>query len=191
MMYFVTGASGSGKTTALPGLADALPEIDWHDFDDVGVPLPCPREWRPLTTEHWLRLGIANQQEGRETGIAGGAVMGEILACPSAPQIRAIHIAFLDCHDIVRMDRITQRGETPTQELLSWAAWQRVHVVEPQWRQDVICNVPLPEMRWERWMDWRRGDPRWQAEVIDTSSLTPQQVAGAIAGWIAERRGAA
>lgn len=189
MLFFVTGASGSGKSASLPGLRAGLPEIDWHDFDERGVPVPCPRGWRPQTTEHWLQLGLQNQRHGRATGIVGGAVLGEILACPSAPQVDGIHVAFLDCHDLVRLDRLWQRGrEEPTQDMLSWAAWQRVHVVEPQWRQDVICSVPLPEMRWERWTGLQRGDPRWRAKVIDTSELTIDAVAQQLLAWIEAKR---
>jgi hypothetical protein len=32
MMFFVTGASGSGKSAGLPGLRAALPTMDWRDF---------------------------------------------------------------------------------------------------------------------------------------------------------------
>jgi predicted ATPase len=39
LMFFLTGASGSGKSASLPGLRAALPGIDWRDFDEFGVPL--------------------------------------------------------------------------------------------------------------------------------------------------------
>jgi hypothetical protein len=32
--------------------------------------------------------------------------------------------------------------------MLSWAAWQRVHAIDPQWQRDVICRVALDEMPW-------------------------------------------
>ena len=81
--------------------------------------------------------------------------MGEILACPSAPHIDKIHVALLDCHDVARLDRLWSRG-TPgaTQEMLSWAAWQRIYTVDPQWREmeglsykdvaDIIVSRPEP-----------------------------------------------
>jgi hypothetical protein len=84
MIFFLTGASGSGKSASLPGLRAALPSIDWRDFDEFGVPSPCPREWRPQTTERWVKVALENQRLGKNTGIAGGAIMGEVLACPSA-----------------------------------------------------------------------------------------------------------
>jgi hypothetical protein len=125
-MFFLTGASGSGKSASLPGLRAALPEMDWRDFDEFGVPSPCPPEWRPLTTERWIQVALENKQRGKDTGIVGGAILGEILACPSAPHIDEIHVALLDCHDVVRLDRLRKRGtHGATQDMLSWAAWQR------------------------------------------------------------------
>jgi hypothetical protein len=96
MMFFVTGASGSGKSACLPGLRAALPRMDWHDFDEFGVPSPCPHGWRARTTECWLQVGIKNQERGQDTGVVGGAIMGEILARPSTPRIGNIRVSLLD-----------------------------------------------------------------------------------------------
>ena len=184
MMFFVTGASGSGKSACLPGLRAAFPEMDWRDFDEFGVPSPCPGEWRAQTTERWLQLALNNQNHGQDTGLVGGAIMGEILACPSAPQMD-IRVALLDCHDVVRLDRLRMRGtHGATQEMLSWAAWQRVHAVNPEWRQDVICSAGLGGMHWERWTGWSRGDPRWRVHVVDTTKLRIDQVVERIVSWV-------
>jgi len=55
--------------------------------------------------------------------------------------------------------------------MLSSAAWQRVHAVDPQWRQDVISSAQVDAMRWERWINWQRGDPRWRVHVLDSTNL--------------------
>ena len=68
--------------------------------------------------------------------------------------------------------------------MLSWAAWQRVHAVDPQWRQDVICGAALDEMRWDRWTSWHRGDPRWCVHVIDTTQLAISEVVDRIVSWV-------
>jgi hypothetical protein len=184
-MFFLTGASGSGKSASLPGLRAALPRMDWRDFDDFGVPSPCPPEWRPLTTERWIQAAIENKQRGKDTGIVGGAIMGEIMACPSAHPIDEIRVALLDCHDVVRLDRLRKRGTHGiTQDMVSWAAWQRVHAVDPQWRQDVICDRQLDAMRWERWTNWQRGDPRWRVHVLDSTNLTIGQILDRIVAWV-------
>jgi hypothetical protein len=113
---------------------------------DPNVP-PCCHYWHyapqrsevnsrnPHGWERWLTVALDNQEGGQDTGVVGGAIMGEILACPSAPQLANIHVTLLDCHDVVRLDRLRMRARHgATQEMLSWAAWQRVHAIDPQWR---------------------------------------------------------
>ena len=102
-------------------------------------------------------MALENQRHGKDTGIVGGAILGEILACPSAPELDGVRAALLDCHDVVRLDRLRRRGGGATQDMLSWAAWQRVHAVDPPWRQDVICHADPDFMQWERWIGWQRG----------------------------------
>src|SRR5262245_3763930 len=106
----------------------------------------------------------------------------------SAPRIE-IRVALLDCQDVVRLDRLRMRGaHGAMQEMLLWAAWQRVHAVDPQWRQDVICSAQLDEMRWERWTSWQRGDPRWRVQTIDTTELSIDKVVERIASWVRAER---
>src|SRR5713101_2643512 len=147
MLLLVTGASGSGKSACLPGLRQVLPDIEWHDFDEVGVPASCTSEWCQRTTEHWLAEAIRHEQRRLSMSVVGGAILGEVLACPSAPEVKSIHVALLDCHDWTRIDRLRKRGtHGATQDMLNWAAWQRMHAIDPQWRPDVICNGCYPPM---------------------------------------------
>lgn len=190
MIFFVTGASGSGKTACMADLARLLPGVAVHDFDEVGVPAAPDKAWRQESTERWLRRGIAHGREGRDLTVCGGAIPGEILACPSAPEAGPLAICLLDCGDVVRIDRLRARGTHGcTQEMLSWAAWQRVHAVDPGWRPDVIRDGAAPGMRWDRWEGWRRGDPRWRVTTIDTTRLTVAEAAGEIAHWVLGQRG--
>jgi hypothetical protein len=43
--------------------------------------------------------------------------------------------------------RLTAGLSEATQRLIGVRA-QRVHAIDPQWRQDVICGAALDEMRW-------------------------------------------
>ncbi len=46
-LYFVAGASGSGKTAIQSDLADVLGgDINVYDFDDIGVPEGADNKWR-------------------------------------------------------------------------------------------------------------------------------------------------
>jgi hypothetical protein len=185
MLLFVTGASGSGKSACLPHLRRNLPNLAVYNFDSIGVPPDADAAWRQRTTEHWLQRALEHQAEELDTIVCGNAILGEILACPSAPEVEHIAVCLLDCYDVVRIDRIRARGTYgDTQDMLNWAAWQRMHAVDPQWRQDIIKENGVPEMQWERWSTWQRGDPRWQTWVLDTTDLAVEQVAKEISTWV-------
>lgn len=63
-----------------------------------------------------------------------------------------------------------------------------MHAVDPQWRPDVIQDGSAPEMCWDRWHDWQRGDPRWDIWVLDTTELSVETVAEHIAAWVCTKR---
>jgi len=180
------GASGSGKPACLPGLRTCLPDIDWRDFDDFPSK-PTSTADRQRASECWLQEARQNQERRVDTGIVGTVVFGEMLACPSAEKIEGIHAILLDCYDVTRIDRILARnadGFYASQEMLCWAAWQRMHGVDPQWRQDVIQAEGAEEMHWERWRHWKRGDPRWRVESLDNTDLTIQDTVDAVVKWV-------
>ncbi len=195
MLFIIGGASGSGKTSCLPGLRHALPEIDWHEFDERGVPAPpIPSDWRITTTESWLRIAIANQKANKDTAIIGGAVYGEVLACPSYPEIDAAAYCLLDCGDPVRIDRIRSRDQgrdSASQEMLNWAAWLRMHASDPTWRPDVIQKraASAATMHFDRWQNWEKGDSRWRVADIDNSDLSIAETVDELVYWLnGERR---
>jgi len=46
-LYFISGASGSGKTAVMPYLKELLGDgIAVDDFDDIGVPEGANKKWR-------------------------------------------------------------------------------------------------------------------------------------------------
>lgn len=185
MLFFVTGASGSGKTACIPGLRKRFPEFDIHDFDERDVPVDAGTRWRQQQTEYWINKGIENQRLGKDTVICGGAVFGEILACPSIQQIDDLAVCLLDCSDSVRVDRMRRLGtDEPTMEMLSWAAWLRVHAVDPTWCPEVIMQDSYDLMNWDNWRGWSRGDPRWREPIIDTTGKKIDQITAAVARWI-------
>ncbi len=186
MLYFITGAEGSGKSACLLPLRRKFPLIAWYDFDEVGVPSFPTTAWRQRTTNFWVERALHHQHEQKDTGICGQAVLGEILACPSAPLINSIAVCFLDCGDLVRVDRMRAQGRTRVcQAQLNWASWQRMHIQDPQWEPDTIRDQAEPWLLWERWQDFQQGDPRWSAWVLDTTALSLSQVIDKISVWMA------
>ena len=137
-----------------------------------------------------LRIGLQHQAEGLDTVVCGNAIPGETLACPSALQLRGFGFCLLDCYDVVRIDRLRKRGPgCDTMEMLCWAAWQRMHAVDPQWRPDVIREGAAGEMQWDRWQECQRGDARWpKVWRLDTTDLTIDQVVMQLSAWIDRTR---
>jgi hypothetical protein len=173
----------------MPHLRRLLSQVVLYDFDAVGVPPRAGAPWRQQTTKYWLRQALVHQAEARDTLVCGGALLGEILACPSAPQVNGIAVCLLDCADVIRIDRLRARGMPgATQDMLNWAAWQRLHAVEPQWHLEVIQRQRAPGMQWARWAAWQRGDPSWQVWVLDTTTLSLDEVAERIASWVHEQQ---
>jgi hypothetical protein len=171
-------------------LQDRFPDMVWCDFERDGIPSGAGTAWRQHKTEYWVQQALQDQAQGRDVGICGGCIMGEILACPSAPQLEGMAVGLLECSDvIVRANRLRARAAGGlTQEILNWAAWQRMHAEDPQWRQDVIQSGGATGMQWERWTSWQRGDPRWRVWVLETMHLTVEETVDDLGRWVEECR---
>jgi hypothetical protein len=190
VLFLLFGSSASGKTVALTELRRRhVPRLAVHDFDEIGVPAEADRAWRQGANEPWIRRALEYQAERTDVLLAGQTPFGELLATPSAPFLEGISACLLDCDDETRVERLGTRGEGDVDAYLSWAAWLRRHAEDPRWMPEVIIgNDRVPEMRWERWSEWQAGEPRWQLRVVDTSSLSIEEVASELVDWIAEER---
>jgi len=184
MLFFITGASGSGKSACIPGLRDQLNDYVVHDFDEVEVPADADTLWRQRTTEYWISRAIENQHKGKDTVICGGAVYGEILASPSITLIDRFAACLLDCADALRIKRVRGRGNDINMDMLCWSAWLRVHAVDPTWSPEVITKGGYDLMKWERWSHWQEGDIRWRQPVIDTTGRKLTEINADLIRWI-------
>lgn len=183
MIYFITGASGSGKTACIPYLKKALNNIAVYDFDAIGVPPQADKIWRQQSTERWLQRYLAEKHE--KICICGQVVLGEILACPSIHQVKDIQICLLDCADRARVKRLKERGTYgANQDTLNWAAWLRMHHHDPNWHQHVIkdnCWDQLDFSQWDHLTDW---EALARVHAIDTTLLSIPEVTHQLAKWI-------
>ena len=184
MLIFVTGASGSGKTAVIPGLTKTFPEYVVHDFDERVQHEKFGPKKRQEQTEFWINKAIENQNIGKDTIVCGGAVYGEILACPSIKQIESLAVCLLDCSDLERLERVRRSDKTPSMDMLTWSSWLRVHAVNPEWHPHVITEQGYNLMHWENWRGWRFGDERWRVTVIDTSGKKIEQIVGLVTKWV-------
>jgi hypothetical protein len=196
VLLLLFGASGAGKTFALDPLRELLPALAIHDFDEIGVPAGADTGWRQRSNEAWIRRALDDQAHGVDFVLAGQTPFGELLASPSAPLLEAISGCLIDCDDETRHARLRARGPGwlarcggNLRTHLDWAEWMRRHASDPAWRPEVIRQAAgAPAMRWERWSDWRLGDPRWRVRNIDTSDRTVRGVADELAAWILDEQ---
>ena len=196
MLLLVFGSSAAGKTLALEVASPLQPRRAIHDFDEIGVPAGADRVWRHRGNEGWIGRAFDHQAEGRDTVIAGQTPFGEMLASPSASQLEAISGCLIDCTDDTLAARLRARGPdwlarsgAELADYLAWAGWLRRHAADRDLEQHVITEPPTDvPMRWERWIDWRAGDPRWTVATIDTLDAPVERVADELSTWIDEQR---
>jgi hypothetical protein len=189
MFFLVTGASGSGKSTARRLAEPNLPpNVACAELAEiVEIPANPDHRWRQQATEQAVEYALQLQRSGRHLLLAGDPVaIGEVLASPSATQLEGIAACLLHVDPDSQTARLTERGDDPS--LLpnhhGFAEWMRGHVRDPQHRQFVIVEDGWEQMQWQRWDAWPGHDPRWQFAEIDTTSLEPEVVAAELVSWV-------
>lgn len=72
-IYFISGVNGVGKTSIMPFLKTSLPnnQFEIHDFDERGVPTNADGNWRILETKYWVDLGAELALKGKSIIICG------------------------------------------------------------------------------------------------------------------------
>ena len=182
-LYFVGGASGSGKTAVMPRLKKkAGHDIRVYDFDERGVPLHADTKWRQQTTEKWLQKLLT---DGKDACLLGQIVLGELMACPAARSLGEVHFCLLDVSDFERIQRLKKRStHDVNQSMLNWAAWLRMHTCDPQWEQHVIKDGAWDRLDFASWDQKKSWPEIVKTTVIDTTALDITEVAEQVAAWI-------
>lgn len=185
MFLLISGAAASGKTTIAKYLPSRLNSLICHDHDERKA---IDEDTRCQQLEEWIQLALIHQQEGQDFLLTSHSPLGELLACPSAPKLAGITACLLDCSDPVRIQRMRNRGLDPrwppTQHVLNWASWHRMHAWDPQWEQGVIVGNGPSEHTYSRWTSWRQTDERWKVSIIDTSNMDVEMVLDKVTEWV-------
>ncbi|STX50951.1 Uncharacterised protein [Legionella busanensis] len=182
-LYFIGGASGSGKTAVMPYLKEILRDnIAVYDFDDIGVPENADKKWRQESTERWIKKLL---NEGKDACLLGQIVLGEILSSPSARQIDKINFCLLDVSDFERIQRLKKRNTYGAdQNMLNWSAWLRMHHQDPTWAVHVIQESAASMMDFSRFNQLENYSHLDNILILDTTALALKEVAWKIADWI-------
>jgi dephospho-CoA kinase len=132
-MYFVIGASGSGKTSVVRHLENArLPGLRTFFFDSIGVPSPqemivgwgSGENWQRTKTIEW----VARIKPELETSIAilDGQTRPQFVseAC-EIDRLTSYRIILIHCSDVIRRARLFERGqpELANDQMMQWAAY--------------------------------------------------------------------
>jgi dephospho-CoA kinase len=132
-ILFLTGASGSGKTTVVRALRAGDPSGVYLHFDSIGVPDEQTRvrefgsgeRWQAETTRRWIAKIVAEQGanplvvlEGQVRPSFAERAMTEYGVATSA-------IVLVHCDDEEREARLSARGqpELASETMRSWAAF--------------------------------------------------------------------
>ena len=182
-LYFIGGASGSGKTAIMAELQTILGnEIKVYDFDDIGVPDGADKKWRQESTEKWLQKLLADD---KDACLLGQIVLGEILACPSSKQIDKINFCLLDVNDFERIQRLKKRNTYGLdQNMLNWSAWIRMHHQDPQWELHTIKDDSWDGLDFRILDSLKNWESTADIKIIDTTELDIKRVAIGVAQWI-------
>lgn len=194
MLLVLSGSSGSGKTTLARAVAGRIPRLAVHELGEIAEdPWNGDRSdkwWRRNLTERWLHRTVELQTRGADL-LLTEAVLGEVLAAPSATRVSGIATCLVECSDEERVRRIRARGridDVELQHFLNWSDWLRGHCADPQFWADPIRVDDDTTWHWHRWERWSSGDPRWSAFRLDTTDKPVEASIERLITWIEEQR---
>jgi hypothetical protein len=133
----VTGASGSGKTTAVRALESrTLKGVRCYYFDTAGVPSPDemdrgfdgPDQWQATTTQRWFDRFAANADGAAVCVLDGQTRPSFVRTAAERAGIAVARVVLLDCATPIRHARLVgARGppELSNPRMDCWAAYLR------------------------------------------------------------------
>lgn len=174
MMYFISGVNGVGKSSVMPHLRTLLPESEFTivDFDSRGVPDGADRSWRIAEATHWAGEGTKASAAGKKLIVCGFVKPQDFADLPE--EIRSeIKILVLDADEETVRARLVGR-------------YTKDGVFDPNQR---VIGKPVTEfIDGNVWYakKMREESAEDGLPIIDTSGLSPMEVAQQIAHIVSE-----
>lgn len=132
-IYFVIGASGAGKTTAVKNIEKSNPDdFEYCYFDSIGVPsneemikkFGSGDNWQKTNTNFWVQ----KMKKSSKPAILDGQTRPSFIeeAC-RANNVSAYEVILFDCSNEVRKQRLVDRGhpELANEQMMNWAKYLR------------------------------------------------------------------
>lgn len=135
-LFFIIGASGSGKTTALKNIENTISNnFQCLYFDSIGVPseekmikdFSSVENWQKIYIRKWIKT-IKEEYLSKKSVILDGQMRPSFIeeSC-FENNIVDYKVVLFDCSDIERKKRLTERGqaELGNEQMMSWAKYLR------------------------------------------------------------------
>jgi dephospho-CoA kinase len=132
-IYFVIGASGSGKTSAVHELEkNSGSNLKTFFFDTIGVPSERERiekwgsggGWQRAMTIEWVKR-IRGELTNSKAMLDGQTRPTFIAEACNIHKVKSYKVILIDCSDEVRRARLLQRGqpELASEQMMVWARY--------------------------------------------------------------------
>ena len=129
-LYFITGASASGKTVLLSEVTKSRPELKAWFFDSIGVPsleemkarFGGPEQWQVHATGEWIRKLSESEDEGLVI-LEGQVRPSVVLQAAQAEGFAELHITLITCSHAERKRRLHEERAQPELDHLDMYAW--------------------------------------------------------------------
>lgn len=164
IVYFISGVSGVGKTAIIPYLKEMLPDnFEVHDFDERGVPNKGGHPWRLAETRYWIDIGLSRFEEGITVVVCGFSNPEEIKEIEKSFTNLEIKTILLDGDADLIEKRLRDRN---TDKAVKKGLERTVGSVD-EFIENNTKFVPI----------LREICQRHQCAIVDTSKLSPKEVA--------------
>ncbi len=148
-LFFITGASGAGKTTAVKNIQAENPAgFAFCFYDSIGVPSPEEMKrkfgsghgWQKATTKYWVKKMKAEYLDTKSAILDGQARPEFIDAACKENGVTDYQVILFDCSDEERAKRLIKRGhpELVNQDMTNWAKFLREEAIK---RGDKIIDT--------------------------------------------------
>ena len=133
-LVFLTGASGSGKTSLLEAWRKAEPgdEFAFLHFDSMGVPSAAEmvrdfgsgRGWQEHMTRHWVKTAVTTLGHKRRVVLEGQMDLAFVFGAVETWNVRRSKVVLVHCDASERHHRLLEhrhQGELVNAEMDGWA----------------------------------------------------------------------
>ncbi len=134
-IFFIIGASGSGKTTVVKRIEKSLPGFKTIYFDSIGIPsfeemnqnYGGPEEFQWVKTIEWIKEIKLNFLSNVNVILDGQTRPSFIEEGCKSMGITNYDVILLDCNDEERRRRLFDRGqkELADENMMNWAKYLR------------------------------------------------------------------